>query len=99
HIISVDKRRLSSEILIQTCRYKVKKAQQRLDKISVDFKATNTLVSAQTIFSNNRWRWGGDNVSIQVNYTVKVPVGNKLDLSNDYGTIYLNQIKIGRAHV
>lgn len=92
HITSWDKNTTTIEVHIQTSSDNEKKAQQRLDQISVDFQATNTTVSAQTIFSNNRWRWGGDNVSIQVNYTVKVPVGNKLDLSNDYGTIYLNQI-------
>lgn len=92
HITSWDQNSTTIEVHIQTSCDNEKKAQQRLDQITVDFQATNAMVSAETIFGNNRWGWNDNNVSIQVNYTVKVPVNNKLDLSNDYGSIYLNQI-------
>src|SRR5690606_27419536 len=72
HITSWDQSSTTIEVHIQTSSNNEMKAQQRLDQISVDFQATNAMVSAKTIFSNNRWGWSGNNVSIQVNYTVKV---------------------------
>ncbi len=37
-------------------------------------------------------------MNYQINYKVKVPVTNSVDLSNDYGTITLNEIK-GKAEI
>ncbi|MCW8980517.1 hypothetical protein [Altibacter sp.] len=79
-------------------------AQKKLDEITVEFSGNGSLVSAKTIFGEkkgNSWSWWGsknNNVSMEVNYTVKVPVTNSVDLSNDYGTINLNRLE-GNAKI
>lgn len=89
--------RIQIEIQIKTTGDKEEKVQQKLDDITVDFEASRSLVSATTIFnsSKNSWSWGwfrGNNVNMQVNYTIKVPIKNNLNLSNDYGAIILDRI-------
>lgn len=91
HITSWQQNTTTIEVHIQTSSNSEKKAQQKLDEISIEFQGSSSMVQAETIF-NNSWGWNNNNVSIQVNYTVKVPINNRLDLSNDYGTIYLNEI-------
>ncbi|MDJ0645182.1 MAG: hypothetical protein QNJ57_04280 [Flavobacteriaceae bacterium] len=71
---------------------------KRLEMIDVDFDSSNSLVSAKTVIekksSNWKWGWGRkSNVNYKINYKVKVPVTNSVDLMNDYGSIYLNEIK------
>ena len=80
------------EVHVKTNSNNEKKAQERLDEIKIDFEASNDLVQARTIFNDNRWGWSSNNVSMEINYTVKVPRNNRLDLNNDYGTIYLDEI-------
>ncbi len=73
----------------------------RLKNIDVDFKSSSQLVSAETILNNQTkswWdkiseNWTNESVNIKVNYTVKVPINNSVDLNNDYGSITLNKIK------
>lgn len=89
--------RVLIEIHIKTTGDKEDKVQRKLDEITVNFEATNTMVSATTNFSNSKsswsWGWGGsNNVNMQVNYTIKVPIKNNLNLSNDYGAIILDRI-------
>ncbi|GGG50058.1 hypothetical protein [Bizionia arctica] len=79
------------------------KVQQKLDDISVDFSGTNSLVSAETIFnkskSNSWWNWSGNNnVNMSINYVVKIPITNSIDLSNDYGNINVGKLE-GRATI
>lgn len=70
--------------------------EKKLDDIDVDFNATSDIVSAKTIFekSSSSWSfWGNSkNVSYQINYTVKMPISNSVQLNNDYGNITLNEI-------
>jgi len=75
------------------------KVKDRLDKLDVEFTANNTMVSAITKFGdrkNSSWNfWGSNNnsnVKIEVNYTIKMPMSNNVELSNDYGTINLNKL-------
>ncbi|MAN59422.1 MAG: hypothetical protein CMC08_06260 [Flavobacteriaceae bacterium] len=79
------------------------KVQRKLDEITVEFSASAGQVSAKTIFGNQRnsWSWFGNksnNVSMEVNYTIKMPVTNSVVLSNDYGTINLNKLR-GNARI
>lgn len=82
------------EVHIKTNGNNEDKVTERLKEITVDFSASNSAVSARTIFDNNKWSWGwrNNNVNIEVNYIVKLPVTNSVDLNNDYGGIYLNKL-------
>ncbi len=95
--------RVIIEVHIKTSGNNEEKVQDKLDEITVDFDASATMVSAKTIFDANRggWNWGWgkrNNVNMQVNYTIKLPVKNNINLSNDYGNIILDRID-GHARI
>ena len=100
-VISWDENRTVIEVTIRTNGNNEERVQKRLDDIDVEFSGSATLVVAKTKFKkSNNW-WGGNKnkgVSVEVNYIVKVPVGNSLTLSNDYGAINLNRTE-GNAKI
>lgn len=71
---------------------------KRLEMIDVKFEASRSEVYAQTLIEKNKskwsWSWGKkSNINYKINYTIKVPVTNNIDLDNDYGNISLNEIR------
>ena len=91
------------EVTIKTNSNDEDKAQKKLDNISVDFSGSSDYVSARTIFDNEKskswWNWGSNNnVNMEVNYVIKLPITNNVDLSNDYGSINLEKLE-GRATI
>ncbi|NAY93211.1 hypothetical protein GTQ34_14955 [Muricauda sp. JGD-17] len=96
NITSWNEDRVVLEVHIKTNGNNEEKVQERLNEIDVDFEHNPNLVFARTIFGdrNNRWGWWGGRkrVSVQVNYTIKLPVKNNINLNNDYGNIYLDRI-------
>ncbi len=84
------------EVHIKTNGNNEEKVQKKLDGITVDFEASSSMVSAKTIFNKdgNRWGWWGNNnnINMQINYTIKLPVKNSVHLNNDYGNIILDRI-------
>lgn len=97
HITSWDQDRVTIEVHIKTTGDNEDKVQRKLDDITVDFEGNGAMVSATTIFKKERnswsWNWGhNNNVNMQVNYTVKIPLKNSVNLSNDYGSIILDRI-------
>lgn len=73
------------------------KVQERLNEITVAFEASSSTVSAKTMIekSSNSWNlWGNkSNVNMEINYLIKMPVTNNVDLSNDYGGIGLDKLE------
>ena len=97
NITSWKENRVVIEVQIKTNGNNEEKVQKKLDEISVDFEASSDRVSAETIFNKNNngwgWSWGNNNnVNMQINYTIKVPIKNNVDLNNDYGNIILDRI-------
>ncbi|MGB0788228.1 MAG: hypothetical protein ACPG7E_02690 [Marinirhabdus sp.] len=79
------------------------KVKERLNDITVDFSASAARVTAKTKFKdkNSSWSsWGkkNKNVAVEVNYKIQLPVGNSVDLKNDYGAISLTELK-GNAKI
>ncbi len=71
------------------------KVQRKLDEIDVNFEASASMVSAKTKFGDkDSWNWWGknNNVNMQINYTISLPVKNSIHLSNDYGNITLDRV-------
>lgn len=100
-IVTWNENRVEIVVTITTKGNDEDKVQRKLDDISVDFTASNSLVSAQTIFnkskSNSWWSWNGSsNVNMSINYVVKIPITNSIDLNNDYGSINVGKLE-GRA--
>ena len=95
NITSWNENRVMIEVHIKTNGDNEEKVQKKLDEITVDFENSNSMVSAKTIFNKGKsnWGWGGNNnVNMQVNYTIKLPIKNSVDLNNDYGSIILDRI-------
>ncbi len=94
NIVSWNENRVVIEVTIKTNGNNEKKTQERLDKIKVEFKNASDYVSAKTVIENSDWNWGwsSSNVSIQIDYLVKMPVRNLLILKNDYGSISLDKL-------
>ena len=95
--------RVVIEVHIKTSGNNEEKVQDKLDEITVEFEGNPNMVSAKTIFNSNRsgwnWNWGSrNNVSMQINYTVKMPVKNNVQLHNDYGNIILDRVD-GHARI
>ncbi|TYB79854.1 hypothetical protein [Bizionia myxarmorum] len=79
------------------------KVREKIDNISVDFDSNSSYVSAETIFNKNKsrswWSWGSSSsINMKINYIVKMPMTNSVDLNNDYGTINLDKLE-GNAKI
>ncbi len=97
NITSWNQDRVTIEVHIKTTGDNEDKVKRKLDEITVDFEGNSNMVSATTIFNKDKnswgWSWGNNNnVNMQVNYTVKIPIKNSVNLSNDYGSIILDRI-------
>lgn len=95
-----DKNTVSIEVFIKTNGDDEDKVRQKLEDIHIEFNQSTSIVSAKTHFSkkeNSSW-WdvlfgGSNNVNMEVNYIIKAPVTNNVELYNDYGNIYLDKLK------
>ncbi len=97
-IITWHENRVVFEITITTTSNDEEKAQEKLDDITVYFEASSSHVSAKTKFgegkSNSWWNWKKNNkVSMKINYLVKIPITNNIDLNNDYGSINVGKLE------
>ncbi|SEK52443.1 DUF4097 and DUF4098 domain-containing protein YvlB [Aquimarina amphilecti] len=105
-ITSWDQNKIVMEINIKVNGNDEEKVIEKLESIGVDFDASSQVVSARTTFDKDgkSWwskfsdSWGGNNLKLEINYTVKVPATNNVDLSNDYGSITLDKTK-GNAKI
>lgn len=92
-----DQNRVVIEVIIKTNGNDEEKVEEKLEEINVDFNQTSSGVSAKTRFSREDKSWwnkifeGFENVNMEVNYIVRAPVGNNLDINNDYGGIYIDK--------
>lgn len=94
-----DQNTVSIEVFIKTNGNDEEKVQQKLDDIRIEFDQTSAGVSAKTHFSkesNSFWNMlfsNNSNVNMEINYIIKAPVTNHVDLSNDYGNILIDKLK------
>ena len=103
NIITYSGNTISIEVKIKTNGNDLKKVEEKLENISVDFQASSNIVSAKTIFQKNKsyswWSWGKNtNVNMEINYLIKLPISNSVDLNNDYGSINLDRLE-GQAKI
>lgn len=100
-ITTWNENRIVIDITITTNGNNEEKVQKKLDQIDVLFEASSNMVSAKTKFqkSSSSWfNWGNSNVNMKINYVIKMPITNNVDLSNDYGAINLDKLE-GRAEI
>lgn len=99
-VISWNQNRIEIEVTITVSGNNESKVIDRLSKINVNFENSRSAVSAKTDIDNGAKGWynSKNKMNYQIDYKVKVPVTNSVDLNNDYGTISLNEIK-GKAEI
>ena len=101
-ITTWDKNTVEIEVIITVKGNDLDAVERKLESIHIDFNATKFQVDATTVFKKNksRWSWwkGSNNISYKVNYRVKMPQSNSVDLNNEYGNIYLD-VLAGKANI
>ena len=97
NIVTWNKNKIVIDVTITTNGNDESKVKSRLEQIDVVFNSRLSKISAKTIIEkkSNSWSlWGkSNNVSMQINYTIKMPVTNNVELNNDYGAISLDKLK------
>lgn len=96
-IASWNKNVISIEVVITVNGSNENSVEKKLKNIYVEFDANSSEVSAKTIIdkSSRNWSWWGNNkrLNYKINYTVKMPITNNLNLTNDYGAISLDKLE------
>lgn len=98
NMVTWSENRIVIEVLVRTNGNDEDRVKEKLDEIDVRFDGSSSLVSAKTIFNNGGARswwnsWRSNNVNMEINYTIKLPVTINIDISNDYGGITLDRIE------
>jgi hypothetical protein len=85
------------QVSITTTGNDEEKVKARLDRINVDFTNNASNVTAKTIIEkkSSSWKiWGkNNNVSMEINYLIKMPITNNVNLNNDYGAINIDKLE------
>ena len=99
-IVTWNENRVVIDVTITTNGDNEDKVIKKLEGIDVVFDSSSNMVSAKTKFNNNKswWNWGNSNVNMKINYVIKMPMSNNVNLSNDYGSINLDKLE-GRAEI
>ncbi len=96
-ITTWDENRVVIEVIIKTNGNDKEEVENKLEEINVEFDQSASGVSAKTRFSKQEKSWwknvfgGFENVNMEVNYIIRAPEGNHLDINNDYGGIYIDK--------
>jgi hypothetical protein len=92
------------EVLIRTTGKDKEMVQKKLDHIDIDFKQSDGEVNAKTVIERSNTSWwnnlfgDNNNVNMEINYRIKAPSTNNIDLKNDYGNISIDKLK-GNASI
>lgn len=103
-ITTWDQNKVEIEVIIKTNGNDEEKVQEKLDEIDVEFQNSSSGVYAKTLFERNASSWwnnlfgGGNNVNMEINYRIKAPARNNVDLDNDYGSITIDRL-LGNAKI
>ena len=99
-VITWNENKVVIDVTITTNGNNEEKVINKLEDINVVFEASSELVYAKTTFEKNKswWNWGNSNVKMNINYIVKMPITNNVDLNNDYGSINLDKLE-GQASI
>ena len=101
-IVTWNENRIEFDITIKVTGNNSEKVEDRLNDIDVKFSASNEWVAAETLFGKKNkswWNWGSNNkLKVEINYRVKLPMTNNVNLNNDYGSINIDKLE-GRAQI
>lgn len=96
-VITWNENRIDFDISIKVSGNNEEKVQDRLDRIDVRFSSSSDLVSATTEIGKNEkkwWDWGKKmNLKVEIDYIIKLPISNNIDLNNEFGSITVDELK------
>ncbi|SHH50275.1 hypothetical protein [Winogradskyella jejuensis] len=96
-IITWDKNTIEFDVLIRVSGNDEEKVEDRLERIDINFSASNSLVSAITKIEKNEsrwWNWGKKmNLKLEINYVIKIPKTNSIDIDNDFGSVSVDTLE------
>lgn len=101
-ITSWNENKISIEVVITVKGNDLERVEDRIENIQVEFKASSDKVFAKTILESGdkNWNWWKktDNLNYKINYFVKMPKTNSIELKNEYGSIFLDALS-GNAYI
>lgn len=97
-VVTWNESRIVFEITITTSGNNEEKTSEKLREIDVEFSNASDFVSAKTIFGNKNsgswWNWRNNSkVNMKINYLIKIPITNAVNLNNDYGNITVDKLE------
>ncbi len=102
NITTWDKNTVEIEVKITVKGNDLDDVEKRLENITIEFNSSSSFVEATTHFEKQKssWSWWkkSNKISYKVNYIVKIPETNSVDLNNDYGSIFLENL-LGKADI
>lgn len=97
NIITWDENRVEFDITITVSGNNDDKVEERLEGIDIEFSSSSSMVSAITKIEKNKnswWNWGKKmNLKMEIDYVIKMPMTNNVDLRNKFGSINLDKLK------
>jgi hypothetical protein len=99
NIVTWNQNKTVIDVVIKTNGDNEDKVMEKLKGITVDFTSNGSKVTATTRFGERNARWndwfgsGKSNVSVEVNYTIKIPITNSVTINNDYGTVNIDRLE------
>ncbi len=97
NIITWNENRIEFDISIKVSGNDDDKVEERLNGIDVEFSSSSDIVSAVTKIEKNKknwWNWGKKmNLKMEIDYVIKMPMTNNVDLRNKFGAINLDKLK------
>jgi hypothetical protein len=88
YVTTWDQNTAALDIVITVSGNDEDKVTKRLNSINVDINAAKDKVSATTSIGN----FNSNNVSMEINYTIKIPKQGAVNINNQYGGIMLGKI-------
>ncbi|KOS05539.1 hypothetical protein AM493_05445 [Flavobacterium akiainvivens] len=91
YVTTWDQNQTAIDVVIKVSGDKQDQIDKRLNSIDVNFEATTAKVAAKTQIGNFSGK-----VSMEINYTIKIPRKGTTDITNQYGNVILGKMD-GRA--
>lgn len=97
NIITWNENRIEFDISIKVSGNNDDKVLERLEGIDIEFSSSSNMVSAITKIEKNKnswWNWGKKmNLKMEIDYVIKMPMTNNVDLRNKFGAINLDKLE------
>jgi hypothetical protein len=89
--------KVSIEVIITVRSSSEEAADKRFNSINVNFDQEENRVIAKTVINKKKFNWNffgnSNSINTQIDYIIKMPLANHVDLKNDYGSIFIDKLE------